>query len=72
MVVPRIKESRGDPGTPPCGFLLEGEARGGPIYPQKLAAEITVGRLKEGGRPAHQVGSLWARRTTLLETALRA
>ena len=33
-MVPRIKESRGDPGPPPCGVLLEGEAHGGPIFPR--------------------------------------
>jgi len=31
-MVPRIKESRGYPGPPPCGVLLEGEAHGGPIF----------------------------------------
>ena len=37
-MVPRIKESRGNPGPPPCGVLLEGEAHGGPILLQRLPA----------------------------------
>ena len=33
-MVPRIKESRGDLGPPPCGVLWEEEAHGGPIFPR--------------------------------------
>ena len=39
-MVPRIKESRGNPGPPPCGVLLEGEAHGGPIFQKTLNAKV--------------------------------
>ena len=44
-MVPRIKESRGTPGTPPCGFFWEEKAHGGPIFSAQQAKHREIWHL---------------------------